>query len=61
MNVKSISSWHVHYWLDWNRNLITFLPFNICRWQAEDEDVEDVHGAIVDHCPFFTSRPLWRP
>ena len=37
------------------------LPFDMCRWQVEDEDVEVIHGAIANHLLFLTSRPLWRP
>ena len=30
----------------------------MCRWQVEDKDVEDIHGAIVDHRPFFINKPF---
>ena len=25
------------------------VPCSLCRWLVEDEDVEDVHGALVRH------------
>ena len=33
-------------------------PFDMCRWQVEDGDVEVVHGAIANHHLFITNRPL---
>ena len=47
MMIRSIRGWHVHYYLDLDRNLITLFPFDMCRWQVKDEDVGDVHGVIV--------------
>ena len=47
--------------LENSRILIKLLSFDMCRWKVEDEGIEDVHGAIVDHLPFSISRPLWRP
>ena len=35
-------------------------PFDICRWQVEDGDVEVVHEVQVRHHLFFTNRPLLR-
>ena len=40
--------------------MIILFPYDICKWQVEDEDVEVVHGAIANHHLFFTNGPLWR-
>ena len=37
------------------------LPFDMCRWLVEGEDVEGVHGVMVRHHQYLTSRPLLRP
>ena len=34
------------------------LPFDICRWLVEGEDVEIVHDVLVRHHRLLTSRPL---
>ena len=36
------------------------LSFDMCRWLVEDEDVEVVHGVLVRHHQYLTSRPLLR-
>ena len=36
------------------------LPFDMCRWLVEGEDVEVVHGVLVRHHQYFTSRLLLR-
>ena len=40
----------------WNLNL----PFDICRWLVEGEDVEVVHEVLVRHLHCLTSRLLLR-
>ena len=37
------------------------LPFDMCRWLVEGEDVEGVHEVLVRHHWLLTSRPLLRP
>ena len=37
------------------------LPFDMCRWLVEGEDVEGAHGVLVRHHQCLTSRPLLRP
>ena len=37
------------------------LPFNMCRWLVEGEDLEGVHRVMVKHHRLLTSRPLLRP
>ena len=37
------------------------MPFDMCRWLVEDEDVEGVHEVLVRHHRLLTSRPLLRP
>ena len=36
------------------------LPFDMCRWLVEGEDVEGVHEVLVRHHRLLTSRPLLR-
>ena len=36
------------------------LSFDMCRWLVEGEDVEGVHGVLVRHHQYLTSRPLLR-
>ena len=36
------------------------LPFDMCRWLGEGEDVEGVHDLLVRHHQCLTSRPLLR-
>ena len=36
------------------------LPFDMCRWLVEGEDVEGVHGVLVKDHQYLTSRPLLR-
>ena len=36
------------------------LPFDMCRWLVEGEDVEIVHEVLVRHHRLLTSRPLLR-
>ena len=36
--------------------MILNLLFDLYRWKVEDEGVEVVHGAMVDHRLFFISR-----
>ena len=36
------------------------LPFDMCRWLVKGEDVEGVHGVLVKHHQYLTSRPLLR-
>ena len=36
------------------------LPFDMCRWLVEGEDVEVVHAVMVRHHKYLTSRPLLR-
>ena len=37
------------------------LPFDMCRWLVEGEDVEGVHGLLVRHHRLWTRSPLLRP
>ena len=37
------------------------LPFDMCRWLVEGEDVDGVHEVLVRHHRLLTSRPLLRP
>ena len=37
------------------------LPFDMCRWPIESEDVGVVHKVLVKHHRLLTSRPLLRP
>ena len=37
------------------------LPFDMCRWLVEGEDVEGIHEVLVRHHRLLTSRPLLRP
>ena len=37
------------------------MPFDMCRWLVESEDVEGVHEVLVRHHRLLTSRPLLRP
>ena len=37
------------------------LPFELCRWLVEGEDVEGVRGVLVRHHRLLTSKPLLRP
>ena len=37
--------------------MILNLLFDLCKWKVEDEDVEVVHGAMVDCHLFFINRP----
>ena len=37
------------------------LPFDMCRWLVDGEDVEGVHEVLVRHHRILTSRPLLRP
>ena len=34
------------------------LPFDMCIWLVEGEDVEGVHGVLAKHHRYLTSRPL---
>ena len=36
------------------------LSFDMCRWLVEGEDVEGVHGVLVRHHQYLTSRLLLR-
>ena len=36
------------------------LPFDMCRWLVEGEDVEGVHEVLVRHHRLLTSKPLLR-
>ena len=36
------------------------LPFDMCRWLVEGEDVEAFHKVLVKHHRLLTSRPLLR-
>ena len=36
------------------------LPFDMCRWLVEGEDVEGVHGVLVKHHQYLISRLLLR-
>ena len=36
------------------------LPFEMCKWLVEGEDVEGIHGVLVRHHQFLISRPLLR-
>ena len=36
------------------------LPFDLCRWLVEGEDVEGVHEILVRHHQYLTSRLLFR-
>ena len=37
------------------------LPFDMCRWLVEGEDVGVVHEVLVKHHQLLTNRPLLRP
>ena len=37
------------------------LPFDMCRWLVEGEDVGVVHEVLVKHHRLLTSKPLLRP
>ena len=37
------------------------LPFDMCRWLVEGEDIEVVHEVLAKHRLYLTSRPLLRP
>ena len=37
------------------------LPFDMCRWLVEGEDVEVVHEVLVRYHRLSTSKPLLRP
>ena len=37
------------------------LPFDMCRWLVEGEDVEGIHEVLVRHHRLLTSGPLLRP
>ena len=37
------------------------LPFDMCRWLVESEDVGVFHEVLVRHHRLLTSRPLLRP
>ena len=37
------------------------LPFDMCRWLVEGEDVGVFHEVLVKHHRLLTSRPLLRP
>ena len=37
------------------------LPFDMCRWLVEGDDVKGVHEVLVRHHRLLTSRPLLRP
>ena len=37
------------------------LPFDMCRWLVEGEDVGVVHEVLVRHHRLLTSGPLLRP
>ena len=34
------------------------LPFDLCRWLVEGEDVESVHGVLVKHHQYLTNKHL---
>ena len=36
------------------------LPFDMCGWLVEGEDVEVVHEVLAKHHLYLTSRPLLR-
>ena len=36
------------------------LPFDMCRWLVEGEDVEGVHEVLVKHHRLLTNRSLLR-
>ena len=36
------------------------LPFDMCRWLVEGEDVEGIHGVLVRHHQYLISRLLLR-
>ena len=36
------------------------LPFDMCRWLVEGEDVEGVHEVLAKHHQYLTSRPSLR-
>ena len=37
------------------------LSFDLCRWLDEGEGIESVHGVLVRHHQYLTSRLLLRP
>ena len=57
-NVNSVSRLYLHLG---NTALNINLPFDICRWLVEGEDVEGVHEVLVRHHRLLTSMPLLRP
>ena len=36
------------------------LPFDMCRWLVEGEEVEGIHGVVARDHKYLTSRPLLR-
>ena len=36
------------------------MPFDMCRWLVEGEDVEGVHEVVAKHHQYLTSRLLLR-
>ena len=36
------------------------LPFDMCIWLVEGEDVEGVHEVLIRHHQYLISRPLLR-
>ena len=37
------------------------LPFDMCRWLVEGEDIEGINEVLVRHHQLLTSRPKLRP
>ena len=37
------------------------LPFDMCRWLVEGEDVEGVHGVLVKHHQYLINKLLLSP
>ena len=56
-NVNSVSGLCLHIR---DTALKLNLPFDMCRWLVAREDVEVVHGVLVRHHQYLTSRPLLR-
>ena len=56
-NVNSVSRLYLHLR---DTALNVNLPFDMCRWIVEGEDVEDVREVLAKHHQYSTSRLLLR-
>ena len=56
-NVNSVSRLCLHFR---DTALKLNLPFDMCKWLVEGEDVEGVREVLVRHYRYLTNRPLPR-